>query len=178
MANYASLDEVWGSAFPKKHYDMTSKYDAPHQKRDPEREGRIYPTPIHRTTAAIQKNKKTIDDLSKSLPIVGSDEEAEANYSPARVPPTRENMTNWSATKTKLTNPYHPTDVGADFPYAPPDFQASAHDIKLNRILSMIEQNQVGYETPSSQDMFLYVFTGVFFLFTLDSFVSLGRRMK
>jgi hypothetical protein len=42
----------------------------------------------------------------------------------------------------------------------------------------MIEQNKVGYEQPSSQDMMLYIFTGIVFLFTLDTFVSLGRRMK
>jgi hypothetical protein len=44
--------------------------------------------------------------------------------------------------------------------------------------MRMIEQNKVGYETPSSQDMMLYIFTGVFFLFTLDTFVNLGKRMK
>jgi hypothetical protein len=41
----------------------------------------------------------------------------------------------------------------------------------------MIEQNKTGYETPSSHDMALYVFTGVMTLFVLDTFVNLGRRM-
>jgi len=44
--------------------------------------------------------------------------------------------------------------------------------------MRMVEQNKTGYESPSSQDMMLYIFTGVFFLFTLDSFVNLGKRMK
>ncbi len=171
----ASIEEVWGKPFPKKHYDMTSKYDAPHQKRDPEREGRIAPTPIHRTTAALQRHKKTIDDLSKTLPIVGSDDEGETNYGPAKVGHTKEHFT---STKTAYSNPYYPQDPGLDFAYAPPSFQQEAYDIKLDRIMRMIEQNKTGYETPSSQDMMLYIFTGVFFLFTLDTFVNLGKRMK
>ena len=155
-----------------------SKYDAPHEKRDPEKEGRVFPTPVHRTTAALQRHKKTIDDLSKTLPIVGSDDEAEDNYGPAKVGPTRENMTNWSAVKGKYTNPYFPKDEGYSFPYAPPTFQDAAYDVKLDRIMRMIEQNKTGYESSSTQDMVLYIFTGVFFLFTLDTFVNLGKRMK
>jgi hypothetical protein len=42
----------------------------------------------------------------------------------------------------------------------------------------MIEQNRTGYEPAPTQDILLYVFTGVFFLFTLDTFVTLGRRMR
>jgi hypothetical protein len=174
----ASLEEVWGSSFPKKHFDMTSKHDIAQPKRDAEKEGRIHPTPIHRTTAALQKHKKTIDDLSKSLPIGGSDEDMESNYGPARVPSTKEHMTDFSSTKTKQTNPYYPKDDGVDFAYAPPAFQSAAHDIKLDRILRMIEQNRTGYEAGGTQDMMLYIFTGVFFLYTLDTFVNLGRRMK
>lgn len=171
----ASLEEVWGKPFPKKSYNMLSKQNEPEEKRDAEREGRVFPTPIHRTQAAVQRHKKTIDDLSKSLPIVGSDEEGESNYGPDRVPATRENFT---STKTSYSNPYYPSDSGTSFSYAPPSFQEAAYDIKLDRIMRMIEQNQVGYETPSSQDMMLYIFTGVFFLFTLDTFVNLGKRMK
>lgn len=171
----ASLEEVWGKPFPKKSYNMLSKQNEPEEKRDAEREGRVFPTPIHRTQAAVQRHKKTIDDLSKSLPIVGSDEEGESNYGPARVPATKEHFT---STKTGYSNPYYPSDSGTSFSYAPPSFQEAAYDIKLDRIMRMIEQNQVGYETPSSQDMMLYIFTGVFFLFTLDTFVNLGKRMK
>jgi hypothetical protein len=173
----ASLEEVWGSAFPKKHYDMTSKHDTPSQKRDPEKEGRVHPTPIHRTAAALTRHKKTIDDLSKSLPIVENDDEGDSNYGPAKVPASskREHFT---ATKQSYSNPYYPKDFGTDFAYAPPSFQSAAYDIKLDRILRMVEQNRTGYETTSSQDMMLYIFTGIFFLYTLDTFVNLGRRMK
>ena len=171
----ASIEEVWGKPFPKKHYDMTSKNDAPHEKRDPEKEGRVFPTPVHRTTAALQRHKKTIDDISKTLPIVQDDEEGESNYGPARVPSTKEHF---SSTKASYTNPYQPVDSGTSFSYAPPSFQEAAYDIKLDKIMRMIEQNKTGYETASSQDMMLYIFTGVFFLFSLDTFVNLGRRMK
>lgn len=174
----ASLEEVWGSPFPKKHHNMASKNYQKEEPRDAEREGRVFPTPVHRTAAAVQRHRKTIDDLSKSLPIVQDDEEGEANYGPAKVGGTKEHMTNYSSTKTKYTKPFYPADGGTDFAYAPPSFQESAHEIKLNQILRLIEQNKTGYEAPSSQDMMLYIFTGVFFLFTLDTFVTLGRRMK
>jgi hypothetical protein len=173
----ASIEEVWGSSFPKKQYNMTSKHYQKEEPRDAEREGRVFPTPIHRTNAALQRHRKTIDDLSKSLPIVGSDEEAESNYGPAKIGHTEEHMTNYSSTKGPYSKPFSPSDSGTSFAYAPTSFQNAANDIKLDQIMRMIEQNRVGYETPSSQDMMLYVFTGVFFLFTLDTFVSLGKRM-
>jgi hypothetical protein len=42
----------------------------------------------------------------------------------------------------------------------------------------MIEQNRTGYQTGSTQDMLLYIATGVFFLFAMDTFVTLGKHMK
>jgi NADH dehydrogenase/NADH:ubiquinone oxidoreductase subunit G len=164
----ASIEDVWGTPFPKKYHTMASKYSQKEEPRDAEKEGRVHPTPIHRTNAAIQKHRKTIDDLSNSLPIANSSEEIESNFHPAKVPQTE----NFSM---QYKTPYAPQ---SDYPYAPPSFQESAHELKLNRIMRMIEQNQVGYETPSSQDMMLYIFTGVFFLFTFDSFVNLGRRLN
>ena len=56
--------------------------------------------------------------------------------------------------------------------------QMSNQPDKLNRILSLVEQNKTGYEPSSSKDMFLYVLTGVMFLFTFDTFVTLGRGMR
>jgi hypothetical protein len=171
----ASLKEVWGTSFPMKHYSMVSKPGMAQKEepRDAEREGRIAPTPIHRSNAAIQRNRKTIDDLTRSLPIVQNDEEAESNYAPARIG----NTEHFTATKAGYTKPFFPGDDGTSFAYAPPSFQGAAHDLKLDRIMRMIEQNKTGYETPSSHDMALYVFTGVMTLFVLDTFVNLGRRM-
>jgi hypothetical protein len=56
--------------------------------------------------------------------------------------------------------------------------QMSNQPDKISRILSLVEQNKTGYETSSSKDMFLYVLTGVMFLFTFDTFVTLGRGMR
>ena len=53
-----------------------------------------------------------------------------------------------------------------------------ADDDKISRILRLIEQNRTGYERPAVQDMILYVFTGVFFLFTFDTFVMMGKGMR
>jgi hypothetical protein len=157
---------------------MASKYAKKEPVRDAEKEGRIYPTPFARTAAAVKDKKKIIDDLSSSLGIARSDEEVNTNYAPARVPSTTEHMSNFSSTKSGYTKLFTSPDAGTDFAYAPTAFQESANEIKLNRILAMIEQNRTGYESPSSHDMMLYIFTGVFFLFTLDTFVTLGRRMK
>ena len=44
--------------------------------------------------------------------------------------------------------------------------------------MRMIQESQPGKETPAAQDMLLYIFTGIFFLFTFDTFVHLGKRMK
>ena len=49
---------------------------------------------------------------------------------------------------------------------------------KISRILRLIEQNKTGYERPAVQDMVLYIATGVFFLFTFDTFVMLGKSMR
>ena len=173
----ASLEEGWGSPFPKKHYNMTSKHHKQEPPRDAEREGRVFPTPIHRTAAALQRHRKTIDDLSASLPIAQTDEEMESNYGPAKIGMI-EHMTNYSEIKKPYTRPAVPHDMGTDFAYAPPAFQQDALDVKLNKILRMIEQNKTGYEAPASHDMMLYVFTGVFFLFTFDTFVNLGKSMR
>lgn len=72
----------------------------------------------------------------------------------------------------------------APLPVAPQQRQrvqerfSEPNDDKLSRILRLIEQNRTGYERPATQDMVLYVFTGIFFLFTLDTFVLLGKSMR
>jgi hypothetical protein len=42
-------------------------------------------------------------------------------------------------------------------------------------MMRMIEGGGVGAETPSTHDLLLYIFTGVFTLFVLDTFVTLGK---
>lgn len=174
----ADLSEVWGSPFPKKHHNMTSKYHKNEEPRDAEKEGRVFPTPIHRTAAALQRHRKTIDDLSGSLPIAGSDEDAESNYGPAKVGQSGMTEHFTSQVKKPYSKPFVPTDTGTTFPYAPQSFQEDALSLKIEKMMRMIEQNKTGYESPASHDMMLYIFTGVFFLFTFDTFVSLGKAMK
>ena len=50
--------------------------------------------------------------------------------------------------------------------------------VKMDKILQMVEQNKTGYEPNSHHDMFLYILTGVMFLFTFDTFVMLGKSMR
>jgi hypothetical protein len=164
---YSSLEDAFpDKPWPKKGHTMTSSKHTPEEKRDPEKEGRVFPTPIHRKAHAIKTHKKTIDDLTGTLPI----DNDEPNYNPERIE-------HFSATKTNIIPPYYPSNDGTDFAYAPTSFKNDAHDIKLNRILNMIEQTQ-GSETPATQDMLLYIFTGIFFLFTFDTFVHLGKRVR
>jgi hypothetical protein len=152
----ASIEEVWGTPFITR---PPINRGAPEPKRDPVKEGRVFRNPQERTNASMFTHGKAIDDLSRTLPIVQSDEEGRKNFRPE---------------KTRVQEHF-----GApEFPYAPPSFNAGANDDKLNRILHMIEQNRTGYEPASTHDMLLYVFTGVFFLFAMDSFVSLGKRMR
>lgn len=169
---YSSLDEVWGTSFPKKSHSMTHKVQHPEEKRDAEKEARVFPTPQHRGAHAIQKHKKTIDDLSLSLPI--SNDHDESNYKPEII----SGKEHFTSNKSYYTKPHLPIDYGLDFPYSSPTFQLDSHELKLNRIMKLIEESKNGYETPATQDMLLYIFTGVFFLFTFDTFVNLGRRLK
>lgn len=161
----ASIEEVWGSKFASP-VPLDKKGKAPPVQSQPS-EKQVYSSPTERTQAAIYKNRKAIDDLSNSLPIVRSDEEGERNFNPTSsrirdvAKPVREEMTS-----------------GGGYAYAPPGFQAQDQELKLNKILRMIEQNKTGYETGTTHDLILYVFTGVFFLFTLDTFVRLGKRMR
>ena len=151
----ASIEEVWGAPFPTRT-QLTK--GGPEPKRDAQKEGRVFNSPQERTQASQFKHRKTIDDLSRTLPIVQSDEEAGKNFRP-QATPVREGFK-------------------SEYPYSPPGFQIGAQELKLNRILHMIEQNKTGYEPSSSHDMLLYVFTGIVFLFTLDTFVTLGKRMR
>lgn len=148
----ASVDEVWGKDFGKTPQKPLSSKAYVAEKRDPVKEGRVAATPQQRSTDAIQRNRKTIDDLSKSLPIAETDDDLSKNYHASRVAP--------------MTTEH--------FSYSPPTYRQQP-DV-LVQLLNKLER--VGTDTNSTQDMMLYIFTGIFFLFTLDTFVNLGKRMK
>jgi len=106
----------------------------------------------------VAKHKELVESVKSSLPL-DTDKET-SNFAPiqnkyTQLPP--------STTVQRMA-------VRENF--------TSTDDDKLARILKLIEQNRTGYETSSTQDMFLYVVTGVIFLFTFDTFVSLGKIMQ
>ena len=94
---------------------------------------------------------KAVTDLTSVLPIDTSTETS--NFTPT--PP---------ATTTTARESF---TIGGD------DMKT-----KMDKILAMVEQNKTGYEPNSHHDMFLYILTGVMFLFTFDTFVMLGKSMK
>jgi hypothetical protein len=155
----ASIDEVWGKDFGKQTpKPLSSKANVP-EKRDAVKEGRVAASPQERSAEAIRRNRKTIDDLSKSLPIAETDEDVSKNYHGAKFTP--------------MASSSEP--IREHFAYSPPGFQ---NDHRLMQLLNRMEESRSGVDTNSTQDMMLYIFTGIFFLFTLDTFVNLGKRMK
>lgn len=165
----ASIEEVWGSSFSKRPQPLSSKSNVP-ETRDARAEGRVYNSPQERSSAAIQTHKKTIDDLSKSLPIVKSDDEK--NYPPPMSSNHGASLTPMASASPPITNIYE----GFTPAYAPPGFQS---EMKLRQLMQRLDQDKsYGSDTNATHDMMLYIFTGIFFLFTLDSFVNMGRRMR
>ena len=166
--NYSSLDDVFpDKPWPKKSHGIAKT----EQKRDAVQEGRIFADPRKRSEASMVAMKKGIDDLSTSLPIVKDDDES--NFQPEKVV-TREHF---GTTKSGYTKPFYRTDDGTNFAYAPPSFQQDAHEVRLERLYRLLDQ-QHGSETPGTQDMLLYIFTGIFFIFTFDTFVNLGKHVR
>jgi len=153
----ASIEEVWGSSFSKRPQPLSSKSNVP-EKRDPQAEGRIAASPQERSATSIQTHRKTIDDLSNSLPIVKSDDER--NYPPP--------MSSGSSLMPVVSNTQTVTREAFTPAYAPPGFQPRYNQRYLDK----------GNDTNATHDMMLYIFTGIFFLFTLDSFVTMGHRMR
>ena len=150
--NFTSLDDAFpDKPWPKKH-PMSSSKHVPEQ-RDSEKEGRTFPTPQHRGQHAMQKHKKNIDDLTTSLPI--TEDVTEGNFKPDRIsPPTQ---------RESFSGP-----DGHSFAYAPPHYQMAAHEVKLQKVIEMFDIMSQGQETPGTQDMLLYIFTGIFFLYTFE----------
>lgn len=101
---------------------------------------------------SVKKNQALVDSVTASLPLDDSPTTENFYVPPVVRQQAREHFTD-------------PTPV-------------KASEDKLSRILRLIEQNRTGYERAATQDMALYVFTGVFFLFTLDTFVMLGKSIR
>ncbi len=152
--NYATVEEAYGAPFgkPVKVQSATAA--------DTSAPIAPFSSLAKRAEESKEKNQGIVDNLMKSLPLA-KDEPA-----PPPAPPSqRERVRETFAT----SQPAGVYAVGQPTPHDEAD--------KLSRILRLIEQNRTGYERPSVQDMGLYVFTGVFFLFTFDTFVQIGKVM-
>lgn len=148
--------------------DLTEVYGTPFGQRAPitrggadETEPLVKPefTSLEKKARdSIDKNKSLTDQVAKTLNISGP------------VAPTEK-----FSLRVEKPSPIQQELVRERFTERP---VSSTDEDKLSRILRLIEQNRTGYERPAIQDMALYIFTGVFFLFTFDTFVMLGKSMR
>jgi hypothetical protein len=157
----ASLEEVFGG--------MYGKGKLPKKETEVHSSQKVYNTPTRRTEAALQEHANVIQELERSLPIANSDEEMLNNYSPARLAGAPKSNQNQIEPFTVPTQPQYAYESPI-----PAINESRGWGRKLDRIVKKLE------ETPetSTHDLILYIFTGVFFLFVLDTFVSLGKRSK
>ena len=154
--NYTSLEEAYGKPFEQ-------RVPVSHSKKDAKEEPIAKPEFSNlgdRAAASKEKNKDLIASVTGTLPLDRTP--ATENF---KVPETVPPPTLRQAIREQFTQPMPSNMVGAD-------------DDKLSRILRLIEQNKTGYERPATQDMVLYIFTGIMFLFTFDTFVTIGKSMR
>jgi hypothetical protein len=149
--NYASLEDAYGTPFGTR---------VPVTKDSSE----AVATPPATRANQVEKHKEIIADISKSLPL---DKNAATENFVSRAPAAVRHQQLVQRAREHFTEPPVPVSGGG----------SQIDQDKLSRILRLIEQNKTGYETSSTQDMFLYIVTGVIFLFTFDTFVMLGRSM-
>jgi hypothetical protein len=149
--NYGSLEEVHGAPFGTR---VPIVHEQQKSKLD---------TPIDQEQGqdAARRMRSAVESVSSSLPLDTNPETESFTVRPT--PP---------AVEKRMAVRESFVDRGAT------SHADAAAEEKLSRILRLIEQNRTGYERPAVQDMVLYIFTGVFFLFTFDTFVQLGKGMR
>ena len=134
----------------------------------------IFHNTDRRTEAAMETHDKTIRDVSRSLPIASSaDADLDDNYTPDRLSKSSNQIEPFSV--KKYTPPAIPSTP--DYAYQPvslPGPPRGEWEKRIDKLIRRIDREQTG-ET-STHDLVLYIFTGVFFLFVLDTFVTLGKR--
>jgi hypothetical protein len=156
--DYSSLEEAYGSAFQQ-------RVPITHESRRKEVKAVApFNAPEQRTVDTINRNRETVDSVMNSLPLDRSS--TTENFTPS--PPKHE---------FRRPNTLNVREQFTASPGVQPFTGDRETSEKLARILRLVEQNRTGYEQPAIQDMLLYVATGVFFLFTFDTFVMLGRNM-
>lgn len=170
MAQYATLEEAYGdpwSSSQKVHSPVTKEIDVHSSQK-------VYNSPTRRTEASLDKHTKLIEDTLKSLPI---SDDTENNYAPAKFSghSSKNQIEPFSVFEYK--QPEIPGTT--DFAYAstkPHSNQVLHFNTKIDKIIRMLESK--GSETTSTHDLLLYIFTGIFALFVLDSFVHLGKNSR
>ena len=150
--NYSSLEDAFGSPFGSRA-KVTSEQPA-------------------KETFVVQerpKHEELIKAVSPSLPLDTDPETVSFNATPKTLPSApmdpRLPTFNQPTVRDQVREHFGMAGGGGD-------------DSKLDRILRLIEQNRTGYAPNTTQDMLLYIATGVFFLFTFDTFVTLGKSMR
>jgi len=165
MASYASLDEAFGGSYGQKG-KITTK---------------VYNSPTRRTESALDEHADAIKTLTSTLPIASSDDEMSNNYSPVR-------MSGKAHSGTNQIEPFSVRDYKTPaipgthgFAYAPPEPSSDPRgqwDARLDRLVRKMERSTANRGETSTHDLLLYIFTGVFMLFVLDTFVQIGKRSK
>ena len=153
--DYTSLEEAYGSPFGQ-------RVPITHQRKDVKEQPLEKPAfggMAKRSEESMKKNQGIVDSLKNSLPLDTA--------------PETETFRIRDETPATITRREHFT--GSQPVNMVTDFNQSD---KLSRILRLVEQNRTGYERPAVQDMVLYIATGIFFVFTLDTFVLLGKSMR
>lgn len=146
--NYSTLEDVYGTSFGQ-------RVPVTHQRKD------VKEVPIETVKKDTAKDA-TVSAVESVKNAIAFDTTPETENFRVELPaPPR------LAAREKFTTS-QPANIVTDF----------NQNEKLSRILRLVEQNKTGYERPAMQDMVLYIATGVFFLFTFDTFVMLGKSMR
>ena len=148
--NYSTLEDVYGTPFDK-------RLPITHQRKD------VLEVPIQKlkdekTANNSEATQRMVEDVQKSISYDTS--AVTENFRVEQERPSRVSL------REKFTSS-QPVNMVTEFDQSE----------KISRILRLIEQNRTGYERPATQDMILYITTGIFFLFTFDTFVMLGKSM-
>ena len=158
----ASLEEVFGGMYGRKGGHNQEK---------------IFNNTNRRTEAAMKTHGKTIQELSNSLPIASAGkDDLDDNYTAPKHSAEKQTMNQREPFSVQnYTPPEIPaTQDYADQPVSLPGPPRGEWDRRVEKLIRRMDMQQTG-ET-STHDLVLYIFTGVFFLFVLDTFVTLGKR--
>ena len=150
--NYSSLEDAFGTPFGQ-------RIPVTHEHPD-----KAEPPPATRPDQK-EKHSELLKSVEKSLPLDTNPATESFNATPKRPLPDAPLDPRLPTYRQQVREHFGMSGGGGD-------------DSKLDRILRLIEQNRTGYAPATTQDMLLYIATGVFFLFTFDTFVTLGKSMR